>query len=64
MADELGAALATPYVVTTPAELAASLRASTSDFLATMALVAAVALFAGAFLVFNTLSMTVTERAR
>ncbi|HSG85402.1 MAG TPA: FtsX-like permease family protein [Candidatus Limnocylindrales bacterium] len=64
VADELGAALATPYVVTTPAELAASLRASTSDFLATMALVAAVALFAGAFLVFNTLSMTVTERAR
>jgi putative ABC transport system permease protein len=64
VADDLGAALAVPYVVTTPAELAASLRASTSDFLATMALVAAVSLFAGAFLVFNTLSMTVTERAR
>ncbi len=64
VADDLGPALATPYVLTTPDELADSMRASTADFRSTMALVAAVALFAGAFLVFNTLSMTVTERFR
>ena len=41
-----------------------SLRASTADFAATTALIAAIALFAGAFLIFNTLSMTVVERIR
>ena len=40
------------------------MRASTADFQATTALIAAVALFAGAFLIFNTLSMTVSERIR
>ena len=53
-----------PYVVSGPADLAASIRASTVDFQATTALIAALALFGGAFLIFNTLSMTVAERAR
>jgi putative ABC transport system permease protein len=57
-------AIAEPYVRSTPADLAASLQASTEEFRATMALVAAIALFSGAFLIFNTLSMTVTERVR
>lgn len=55
---------AQPYVLSSQADLAASLRASTADFRATTALIAAVALFVGAFLIFNTLSMTVTERIR
>jgi putative ABC transport system permease protein len=53
-----------PYVLSSPADLAASLRASTADFQSTSSLLAAVALFVGAFLIFNTLSMTVTERFR
>ena len=53
-----------PYILSSPADLAASLRASTADFRSTVALVAAVALFAGTFLIFNTLSMTVAERLR
>jgi len=53
-----------PYVLSGPDDLAASIRASTVDFQATTALIAALALFGGAFLIFNTLSMTVTERAR
>ena len=53
-----------PYVLSAPRDLAASMRASTTDFAATTALIAAVALFAGAFLIFNTLSMTVVERVR
>jgi putative ABC transport system permease protein len=56
--------LGEPYVVSTPTEMAAALAASTGDFAATTALIAAVALFAGAFLIFNTLSMTVVERIR
>jgi len=59
-----GRLTAEPYVLSTPADLAASLRASTTDFAVTTALIAAVALFAGAFLIFNTLSMTVAERVR
>jgi putative ABC transport system permease protein len=55
---------AEPYVLSTPADLAATIRASTIDFQATSALIAALALFAGAFLIFNTLSMTLAERAR
>ena len=55
---------AEPYVLSTPADLAATIRASTIDFQATSALIAALALFGGAFLIFNTLSMTVAERAR
>ena len=53
-----------PYVLTGPADLAASLRASTGAFQALTSLLAAVALFVGAFLIFNTLSMTVSERIR
>ncbi|OGO54849.1 MAG: hypothetical protein A2Z32_10500, partial [Chloroflexi bacterium RBG_16_69_14] len=56
--------LTEPYVMSSPQDLAAVLRASTTDFQATTALVAAIALFAGAFLIFNTLSMTVVERIR
>ena len=53
-----------PYVLSAAADLAASLRASTADFQATTALIAAVALFGGAFVIFNTLSMTLAERVR
>lgn len=56
--------LSEPYVVSSPRDIAAAMRASTGDFAATTALISAVALFAGAFLIFNTLSMTVTERLR
>jgi putative ABC transport system permease protein len=53
-----------PYVIASPAELQASLDASTADFRGTTALVALLALFVGAFLIFNTLSMGVAERVR
>jgi len=53
-----------PYVLSSPRDLATSLRVSTADFRSTTGLIAAVALFVGAFLIFNTLSMTVTERIR
>lgn len=56
--------LAEPYVLSSPRDLGAAMRASTGDFAATTALIAAVALFTGAFLIFNTLSMTVVERVR
>jgi putative ABC transport system permease protein len=56
--------LTQPYVLSTPKDIAASLRSSTADFEATTALIAAIALFAGAFLIFNTLSMTVVEQVR
>ncbi len=55
---------AEPYILSTPSDIATTLRASTTDFAVTTALIAAVALFAGAFLIFNTLSMTVAERIR
>jgi putative ABC transport system permease protein len=65
VSDALQARLVTePYVLSSPQDLATSLRASTADFQATTGLIAAVALFAGAFLIFNTLSMTVSERVR
>ena len=69
VADQVAAALTTrlvtePYVLSSPPDLEASLRATTADFQATLALIAAVSLFVGAFLVFNTLSLTVVERAR
>jgi putative ABC transport system permease protein len=65
VATALDVALTTePYVLSSPRDLAASLRVSTADFRSTTALIAAVALFVGAFLIFNTLSMTVTERVR
>jgi putative ABC transport system permease protein len=56
--------VAEPYVISSPSDLAAAMEASTGDFAATTALIAAIALFAGAFLIFNTLSMTVVERVR
>ncbi len=55
---------AEPYTLATPGDLIADLRVSTADFRTTIALVAAAALFGGAFLIFNTLAMTVAERAR
>ncbi len=55
---------AEPYVVSTPADLAAGLEASTADLRSMTALVAALALFVAAFLIFNTLSMTLAERVR
>lgn len=63
--SELEARLtAEPFVASTADDLAASIRGSTLDFQATTALIAALALFGGAFLIFNTLSMTVAERTR
>ncbi|HEY7827559.1 MAG TPA: FtsX-like permease family protein [Candidatus Limnocylindrales bacterium] len=53
-----------PYVLSDRAELAESLQASTAGFQAMTALIAAVTLFGGAFLIFNTLSMTLSERVR
>lgn len=65
VATAVGVALTTqPYVLSSPADVATSLRNSTADFRSTTALIAAVALFTGAFLIFNTLSMTVSERVR
>ena len=56
--------LGEPYLVSSPQDIAAATQAATGDFAATTALIAAIALFAGAFLIFNTLSMTVVERLR
>jgi len=61
---ELETRLAEPFTLSTPDDLAAALEAATAEIRAVIALVAAVALFGGAFLIFNTLSMTVAERAR
>jgi putative ABC transport system permease protein len=63
-ADLERAAQAEPYVLSSPSDIAAAMRASTGGFAATTALIAAIALFAGAFLIFNSLSMTVVERVR
>src|SRR5436190_8232011 len=64
-ATAIGLALTSqPYVLSSPSDVAASLRGSTADFRSTTALIDAVALFVGAFLIFNTLSMTVSERVR
>ncbi|HET7702737.1 MAG TPA: FtsX-like permease family protein [Candidatus Limnocylindrales bacterium] len=65
VASAIGVALTTqPYVLSSPGDVAASLRSSTADFRSTTALIAAIALFGGSFLIFNTLSMTVSERVR
>jgi putative ABC transport system permease protein len=53
-----------PYLLSRPSDLAAALSSETEGFRSTLLLVAAVVLFAGAFLIFNTLSMTVGERSR
>ena len=61
---QLAARMTEPYVLASPGDLAANLRASSVTFQSTAALVAAIVLFVGAFLIVNTLSMTVGERAR
>jgi putative ABC transport system permease protein len=53
-----------PYVLSSPSDIAAGLRASSASFQGTAALIAAIVLFVGTFLIVNTLSMTVGERAR
>ena len=53
-----------PYLLSRTSDLADSLRSETAGLAGTLLLVAAVVLFAGAFLIFNTLSMTVSERTR
>ncbi len=53
-----------PYLLSRESDIAASLRDEMADFRSALLLVAAVVLFAGAFLIFNTLSMTVSERWR
>ncbi len=53
-----------PYVLSSPGDIAASMRASTADIRATMALLASITLFAAAFLVLNATAMTVVERIR
>lgn len=53
-----------PYVLTVPREIAESMRASTRDLRETMALLAAITMFGAAFLILNTLGMTVVERVR
>jgi len=53
-----------PYLLSRTADLASSLRTEMADFRSALLLVAAVVLFAGAFLIFNTMSMTVAERSR
>lgn len=62
--SSLAATMAEPYVLASPADLAGGLHASSATFQGTAALIAAIVLFVGAFLIVNTLSMTVGERAR
>lgn len=61
----IGQALVTElYVLSVPSDVAASMRSTTADMRSTMALLAAITLFAAAFLILNTLAMTVVERIR
>ncbi|HEX7490623.1 MAG TPA: FtsX-like permease family protein [Candidatus Limnocylindrales bacterium] len=53
-----------PYLLSRASDLADTLRSEMADFRGALLLVAAVVLFAGAFLIFNTLSMTVAELTR
>ena len=67
--DQVAAAIGTaltlqPYVLSKPQDIAASLRASTLDIRSTMALLAAITLFAASILILNTIAMTVVERIR
>ena len=64
VAARLTQRMAEPYVLSSPADIAAGLRASAASFQGTAALIAAIVLFVGTFLIVNTLSMTVGERAR
>jgi len=61
---ELETRMVEPYVLASPGDMARTLRSSSASFQGTAALVAAIVLFVGAFLIVNTLSMTVGERAR
>jgi putative ABC transport system permease protein len=67
-ADSVAAALADrmtqPYVLSSPVDIARGLRASATAFQGTAALIAAIVLFVGTFLIVNALSMMVGERAR
>ena len=62
--NALAATMTEPYIVAQPADIARTLRASSANFQGMAALIAAVILFVGAFLIVNTLQMTVGERAR
>ena len=62
--NRLASTMTEPYVLAAPADIARNLRASSATFQGMAALVAAIVLFVGAFLIVNTLSMTVGERAR
>jgi putative ABC transport system permease protein len=53
-----------PYVLSVPRDVATQLRSSTADVRSTMALLAAITLFAAAILILNTMAMTVVERVR
>ncbi len=65
VAASIGQALTLqPYVLSRPQDIASSLRASTLDIRSTMALLAAITLFAAAILILNTMAMTVVERIR
>lgn len=65
LTSEIEQAITTePYLISRQSDIADSLRAETGDFRSSLLFVAAVVLFAGAFLIFNTLSMTVAERWR
>ena len=64
VARQLASRMTEPYVLSSPADIAAGLRASAAGFQETAALIAAIILFVGTFLIVNSLSMTVGERAR
>ena len=51
-------------MLSVPRDIAASMRASTADIRATLALLSSITLFAAAFLVLNATAMTVVERIR
>ena len=64
-ADALASSLTVdPYVLELPADIAASLHESTADIRTIFGIVAAIVLFVAAFVIFNTISMTVAERLR
>lgn len=62
--DRAAAALGEPYVVETPAAAAERLASAQADFAGVALVFGLVALVVGAFLIGNTLAMTVSERAR
>lgn len=62
--ERVTASLGEPYVIETPEEAAARLASAQADFVGVALLFGLVALVVGAFLVGNTLAMTVGERTR